>query len=95
MLFVLGTPPGVTECGHGFPYVLYQLWLVGVAARHLEVLIRRRRTRVTWWWPCCVESKDSSSYDVCEWFMNCMYMFYTVSSPYLLVFADDRVLRYK
>jgi len=26
--------------------------------------------------------------------MNCMYMFYTVSSPYLLVFGDDRVLHY-
>ena len=60
MLFVLGTTPGVTECGpwHGFPHVLYQLWLVGVAARHLEVLIKRRRTRVTWWWPCDMKSKD-------------------------------------
>ncbi|QCE11058.1 hypothetical protein DEO72_LG10g2291 [Vigna unguiculata] len=47
MLFVLGTPPGITECGpyHDFPNVLYQLWLIGVATKHLEVLIRRRRTR--------------------------------------------------
>ncbi|QCD82225.1 hypothetical protein DEO72_LG2g2560 [Vigna unguiculata] len=36
------TPPGVTECGpyHGFPHVLYQLWLVGVAARHLEMMLQ-------------------------------------------------------
>jgi len=27
-------------------------------ARHLEVLIKRRRTRVTWWWPCDMKSKD-------------------------------------
>jgi len=50
MLFVLGTPPSVTMCDsyHGFPYVLYQLWLIGVAARHHEVLPRRRRARWTW-----------------------------------------------
>ena len=41
-----------------------------------------------------MESKDRSSFDVCELFMNCMYMFYTVSSPCLLVFDDDSVLRY-
>jgi len=33
---------------HGFPHVLYQLWLIGVAARHLEVLTRRCRTPLTW-----------------------------------------------
>jgi len=59
-MFVLGTPTGVTVCDpkHGFPHVLYRLWLIGVAARHLKVLTRRRRTRLTWLWPCGMISKD-------------------------------------
>jgi len=42
----------------------------------------------------CVKSKDMSSFGVIEiiWFV-CI-LFYFVSSPYLLVFGDDHVLRY-
>ena len=49
----LGTPLGVTVCDpwHGFPNVLYRLWPIGVATRHLEVLSRRGRTQVAWLWP--------------------------------------------
>ena len=35
-----------------FPHVLYRLWSIGVAARHLEILTRRCRTLLTWLWPC-------------------------------------------
>jgi len=38
--------------------MFYKLWLVGVAARHLEVFIWRRRPWITWWWPWGLESKD-------------------------------------
>jgi len=60
MLFVLGTPPNIKVCDpwQGFLHVLYQLWLVGVATRHLEILIRRHKTWLTWWWPCDMESKE-------------------------------------
>ena len=35
-----------------FPHLLYWLWPIGVAARHLEILNRRGRTRLAWLWPC-------------------------------------------
>jgi len=35
-----------------FPHVLYRLWPIGVAARHLEILTRRCRTLLIWLWPC-------------------------------------------
>jgi len=35
-----------------FPHVLYRLWPIDVAARHLELLTRRCRTLLTWLWPC-------------------------------------------
>jgi len=35
-----------------FPHVLYRLWPIGVAARHLEILTIRCRTLLTWLWPC-------------------------------------------
>ena len=49
----LGTPPGITvyDPWHGFPYVLYRLWPIGLAASHLEVITRRCITRITWLWP--------------------------------------------
>jgi len=93
MLFILGTAPGVTECGswHGFLPVLYQLWMVGVATRHLEVLIWSSRTRLTWWGPCVMESKEGFPL-VCLWYIYIyIYDYFIVSSPYLLVFGDDRV----
>ena len=34
-----------------FPHVLYRLWPIGVAARHLEILNRRYRTLLTGLWP--------------------------------------------
>jgi len=40
--FVLGTLPGVTECGpeHIFSHVFYKLWLVGGGKKmYLEVII--------------------------------------------------------
>ena len=43
---------------NGFPHVLYRLWPIGMGARHLGVVTRRRRTRLTWLWPCGMESKD-------------------------------------
>ena len=33
-----------------FSHELYRLWLIGVAARHLEILNRRYRTLLTWLW---------------------------------------------
>jgi len=73
MLFVLGTPSGITKYGplHGFPHVLYQLWLIDFAVRHLEVFIRRRRTQVTWWWPCDMNQRMEFLWCVCIY----IYMF--------------------
>jgi len=35
-----------------FWHVLYRLWPIGVAARHIEILKRRCRTLLTWLWLC-------------------------------------------
>ena len=35
-----------------FSHMLYRLWPIGVAARHLEILNRRCRWMLTWLWPC-------------------------------------------
>ena len=62
-----------------------------MAVRHLEVLTRRRRTQLTWLWPCDMKSKDGIPCCDCVIYINVLYIFYSVSSPYLLVFGDDRV----
>jgi len=67
--------------------VFYQLWLVGVAARHLEILIRRRRNTINMVVAMWYGIKGWNSFGVIV-----IYMFtLNVSSPYLLVFGDDRV----
>ena len=38
-----------------------------------------------------MRSKDEDPWIVCVLLYKLMYMFYFVSSPYLLVFGDDRV----
>jgi len=91
-MFVLVTPLGVTVCdpSHGFPYVLYRWWPIGMVARHLKVLTKRCSTRLAWLWPCkrreflwcdCVIYK-------CAIYI---YMFYSISSPYLLVCGANRI----
>jgi len=54
---------------------------------------------MTWWWPCDMESKDGIPL-VCLYiyiyiyiyiYMLCIYVCLIISSPYLLVFGDDRV----
>jgi len=62
-----------------------------MAARHLEVLTRRRR----WLWPCGMESKEGIPlFWLCDIY-NCAIYIYIyvcfVSSPYQLVFGDDCV----
>jgi len=62
-----------------------------MAARHLEVLTRRRRTRLIWWLPCILESKDVIPLLCCMYICIFYIYVYSVSSPYLLMFGDDRV----
>ena len=50
-----------------FPHVLYRLWPIGVAARHLEILTKRCRTLLAWLWPC--ERAGTSLLDVHCYFM--------------------------
>jgi len=71
LLSYLGTPPSVTVCDlwPGFPHVLYWLWLIGMAASHLEVITRRCRTRITWLWPCDMESNGEFLWGDCMIYM--------------------------
>jgi len=74
--------------------VLYRLWLIGMAASHLEVITRRGRTQKNYG----VVIKHGTLRIVWGWLniyvfymMYCFYMYYLLSSPYLLVIGDDRV----
>jgi len=50
---------------------------------------------MTWWWPCGMESKDRNSLMcVCAYIFELYMCVLYCSSPYLLVFGDDCVLRY-
>jgi len=49
---------------NGFSPVLYRLWPICMTARHLEVIIRRRRTRFIWLWPCGMQLKKGNFLDV-------------------------------
>jgi len=48
-----------------------------------------------WWWPCGIESKDRNPFMCVNAYIFGLYMcILFCSSPYLLVFGDDRVLHY-
>jgi len=83
---------------NGFPHVLYRLWLIGMAASHLEVITRRCRTQITWLWPCDMKSNEGNSSGVIVWYikisvlyMYIFYMFILLSSHYLFVISNDHV----
>jgi len=58
---------------------------------YLKVIIWRCRTWITWWRSCCLHTEDRGSLSsVCV----CVWVIYIVSSPYLFVFDDDRVIHY-
>jgi len=46
---------------------------------------------MTWWWLCDMESKDEIPLVCLYVYMFYIYVCLTASSPYLLVFDDDRV----
>jgi len=48
-----------------FPHVLYRLWPIGVAARHLEILNRRYITLLTWLWPWEERERGFLKYLLC------------------------------
>jgi len=83
---------------HWFPHVLCRLWPIGLAANYLGVITRRGRTRMVWLWPEVRELSKLWYLDFGRVF-SCItgyliiVMMYVVfiSSPYLLVFGDDRV----
>jgi len=74
-----------------FLHVSYEWWLVGWQQRYIETINQRCKTWITCWRPCEMRSKDGVPSIVCVLLYKLMHMFYSVSSPYLLVFGDDRV----
>jgi len=74
-----------------FLHVSYEWWLIGWQQRYIETINQRCKTWITCWRPCEMRSKDGVPWIVCVLLYKLMHMFYSVSSPYLLVFGDDRV----